>query len=91
MRVGPASKVSGFLPMLAAAAVTLMTAQVNAQTTLEIGIGTQNTTTNTVTGGVVLKELGLFEKHLPRPASTRISNTRCPGRTPHQGRRSPTA
>ena len=66
MRVGPASKVPGFLPMLAAAAVTLMTGQVNAQTTLEIGIGTQNTTTNTVTGGVVLKELGLFEKHLPK-------------------------
>ena len=34
--------------------------------TLEIGIGTQNTTTNTVTGGVVLKELRLFEKHLPK-------------------------
>jgi NitT/TauT family transport system substrate-binding protein len=31
-----------------------------------IGIGTQNTTTNTVTGGVVLKELKLIEKHLPR-------------------------
>jgi NitT/TauT family transport system substrate-binding protein len=41
MRVGPASKVPGLLPMLAAAAVTLMTVQVNAQTTLEIGIGTQ--------------------------------------------------
>jgi NitT/TauT family transport system substrate-binding protein len=34
--------------------------------TLEIGIGTQNTTTNTVTGGIVLKELGLFERHLPK-------------------------
>lgn len=33
---------------------------------LTIGIGTQNTTTNTVTGGIVLKELGLLEKHLPR-------------------------
>lgn len=31
-----------------------------------IGIGTQNTTTNTVTGGVVLKELKLIEKYLPR-------------------------
>lgn len=30
-----------------------------------IGIGTQNTTTNTVTGGVVLKEMKLIEKHLP--------------------------
>jgi len=31
-----------------------------------VGIGTQNTTTNTVTGGVVLKELGLIEKHLAK-------------------------
>ena len=34
--------------------------------TIEIGIGTQNTTTNTVTGGVVIKELGLLEKNLPK-------------------------
>lgn len=34
--------------------------------TLTIGVGTQNTTTNTVTGGVVIKELGLFEKNLPK-------------------------
>jgi NitT/TauT family transport system substrate-binding protein len=34
--------------------------------TIEIGIGTQNTTTNTVTGGVVIKELGLLEKYLPK-------------------------
>lgn len=33
---------------------------------LVIGIGTQNTTTNTVTGGVMLKEMKLIEKHLPR-------------------------
>lgn len=31
-----------------------------------IGIGTQNTTTNTVTGGIVIKELKLLEKHLPK-------------------------
>lgn len=31
-----------------------------------LGIGTQNTTTNTVTGGIVIKELKLLEKHLPR-------------------------
>ena len=34
--------------------------------TISVGIGTQNTTTNTVTGGVVLKELRLFEKNLPK-------------------------
>ena len=32
--------------------------------TIEIGIGTQNTTTNTVTGGIVIKEMKLLEKHL---------------------------
>jgi NitT/TauT family transport system substrate-binding protein len=49
------------LPLLAAFAPAAA-----AQQEVSIGIGTQNTTTNTVTGGVVLKELGLFEKHLPK-------------------------
>jgi len=31
-----------------------------------VGIGTQNTTTNTVTGGIVLDKLGLLEKNLPK-------------------------
>jgi NitT/TauT family transport system substrate-binding protein len=39
---------------------------VQARETVTIGIGTQNTTTNTVTGGIVLKELGLLEKYLPK-------------------------
>ena len=39
---------------------------VHAREELVIGIGTQNTTTNTVTGGVVMKELKLLEKHLPK-------------------------
>ena len=65
MSVGPASKLSGFLPLIAAAAIAWAPGQAGAET-LEIGIGTQNTTTNTVTGGVVLKELGLLEKHLPK-------------------------
>src|SRR6202161_831015 len=47
-----------------AAALVFTSGQSRAET-LEIGIGIQNTTTNTVTGGAVLKELGLFEKHLP--------------------------
>ncbi|HVY17073.1 MAG TPA: ABC transporter substrate-binding protein [Rhodopila sp.] len=34
--------------------------------TLDIGIGIQDTTTNTVTGGVVLQQLGLFKKLLPK-------------------------
>ncbi|HEX2732211.1 MAG TPA: ABC transporter substrate-binding protein [Polyangiaceae bacterium] len=36
-----------------------------AEIVLDIGIGTQNTTTNTVTGGIVLQQMQLFEKHLP--------------------------
>jgi NitT/TauT family transport system substrate-binding protein len=31
-----------------------------------IGIGTQNTTTNTVTGGIIIKEMKLLEKYLPK-------------------------
>jgi NitT/TauT family transport system substrate-binding protein len=38
----------------------------SAQQTITIGIGTQDTTTNTVTTGVVIRELKLLEKHLPR-------------------------
>ena len=34
--------------------------------TISFGIGTQDTTTNTVTTGVVIRKLGLLEKHLPR-------------------------
>jgi NitT/TauT family transport system substrate-binding protein len=36
-----------------------------ARETLVIGIGTQDTTTNTVTGGVVIKQMKLLEKYLP--------------------------
>lgn len=52
-------------PWFAAAALMLSPVHLRAQV-LEIGIGTQNTTTNTVTGGVVIKELGLLEKNLPK-------------------------
>jgi NitT/TauT family transport system substrate-binding protein len=31
-----------------------------------LGIGIQNTTTNTVTGGIVIQKLGLLEKYLPK-------------------------
>jgi NitT/TauT family transport system substrate-binding protein len=50
--------------LFAALAVTgLRDAQ--ARETLVIGIGTQDTTTNTVTGGVVIKQMKLLEKYLP--------------------------
>src|SRR5258707_5288125 len=48
------------------AAVLLWPAAASAQTTITIGIGTQDTTTNTVTTGTVVRELKLFEKHLPK-------------------------
>ena len=56
--------------LLAGAAVALlaaaaMTPSAWARSTLTIGIGTQNTTTNTVTSGVVVRELHLLEKYLP--------------------------
>jgi NitT/TauT family transport system substrate-binding protein len=63
--VGTARLGFGFASLLIAAIVTLLPAPLLAQTTITIGVGTQNTTTNTVTGGIVLKELGLLEKHLP--------------------------
>jgi NitT/TauT family transport system substrate-binding protein len=47
-------------------AVLLFSSSANAKETVTIGIGTQNTTTNTVTGGIVIKELGLLEKYLPK-------------------------
>jgi NitT/TauT family transport system substrate-binding protein len=56
---------------MAGMAITLVVATLLAPAgvlgkTIQIGIGTQNTTTNTVTGGVVIKELGLLEKYLPK-------------------------
>ena len=42
--------------------------------TIEIGIGTQNTTTNTVTGGIVIKEMKLLEKHLPKTGKYQNAN-----------------
>ncbi|MFT3734990.1 MAG: ABC transporter substrate-binding protein [Rhodocyclaceae bacterium] len=45
----------------------LVTGQaVRAQQEVVVGIGTQSTTTNTVTGGIVLEKLGLLEKNLPK-------------------------
>jgi NitT/TauT family transport system substrate-binding protein len=37
-----------------------------AQETVTIGIGTQNTTTNTVTAGVVIRQLNLLQQYLPK-------------------------
>jgi NitT/TauT family transport system substrate-binding protein len=57
-----------FIPvgLLVAGAVAFGAMPQRAPLSIDIGIGTQNTTTNTVSGGILLKELGLLEKHLPR-------------------------
>jgi NitT/TauT family transport system substrate-binding protein len=38
----------------------------NAQETVTLGIGIQNTTTNTVTTGAVIRQLGLLDQYLPK-------------------------
>ncbi len=48
------------------AAGLLQSTGAQAQNVIKIGIGTQNTTTNTVTGGIVIRQLKLLEKHLPK-------------------------
>src|SRR5260370_14572693 len=51
------------------AAVALLLAisgAASAQTVVTIGIGTQDTTTNTATAGTIVRELKLFEKYLPK-------------------------
>lgn len=52
--------------LVVSGAVALATGPMGGKTVISIGIGMQNGTTNTVTGGIVLRELGLLEKHLPR-------------------------
>jgi NitT/TauT family transport system substrate-binding protein len=60
------SSVLSALSLIVTTVIALSPTEELSAETLQIGIGTQNTTTNTVTGGIVLKELGLLEKHLPR-------------------------
>jgi NitT/TauT family transport system substrate-binding protein len=53
--------------LLAAVALLLaISGTVRAQTVVTIGIGTQDTTTNTATAGTIVRELKLFEKYLPK-------------------------
>src|SRR5882757_10005945 len=51
---------------VAVIAVSFCAGPAAAQTTVTIGIGTQDTTTNPVTTGVVIRELKLLEKYLPK-------------------------
>jgi len=56
------------LPILLAAllAAALVSGPVMAQETIRIGIGHQSLCTDTYSGGITVKQLGLLEKHLPR-------------------------
>ncbi|SHH26840.1 ABC transporter substrate-binding protein [Bradyrhizobium erythrophlei] len=50
---------------MSVASLALMLAQPAKAETVTIGIGTQDTTTNTVTTGLVIRQLHLLEKYLP--------------------------
>ena len=55
------------LAVVAVAAATFgSTLVARAQTVVTIGIGTQDTTTNTVTAGVIIRQLNLLTKYLPK-------------------------
>ena len=48
------------------AALLLMSIPTTAQETIRIGIGHQSLCTDTYSGGITVKQLGLLDKHLPR-------------------------
>src|SRR5438094_9812444 len=48
------------------AALVLVSAPGAAEETIRIGIGHQSLCTDTYSGGITVKQLGLLEKHLPR-------------------------
>jgi NitT/TauT family transport system substrate-binding protein len=51
---------------LAALAMCGSTTATRAQSLVTVGIGTQDTTTNTVTAGTIIRQLNLLEKYLPK-------------------------
>ncbi len=52
--------------ILAALVVLGLLAPAWAQETIRIGIGHQSLCTDTYSGGITVKQLGLLEKHLPK-------------------------
>jgi NitT/TauT family transport system substrate-binding protein len=54
-----------FKPTLIAVLLSLATSAANAET-IRVAIGTQDTTINCATGGLIIRELKLLEKYLPR-------------------------
>lgn len=70
--------------------LALLLAQPAAAETVTLGIGTQDTTTNTVTAGVVIRQLHLLENICRRTANTPTSSSSWSGRTSPPARPSPT-
>lgn len=64
MKLVNSLKMRGSMLLLIASAVFAPGSK--AAETINIGIGTQDTTTNTVTAGIVIKNLGLLDKYLPK-------------------------
>jgi NitT/TauT family transport system substrate-binding protein len=60
------------------ASVALALAQPARGETVTIGIGTQDTTTNTVTTGIVIRQLRLLEKSLPTDGKTSLPALQSP-------------
>jgi len=57
---------AGLAIVAMAALAVLVTAPVAAQETIRVGIGHQSLCTDTYSGGITVKQLGLLEKYLPR-------------------------
>ncbi|MDB5609572.1 MAG: transporter substrate-binding protein [Bradyrhizobium sp.] len=55
-----------YFSVVVAAATLAFASPAGAQTTVTIGIGTQDTTTNTATTGTIIRQLNLLEKYLPK-------------------------
>lgn len=61
----PASSFKLFLATAVLASSSFFTMAAGAEV-VHIGIGTQNTTTNTVTAGIIIKQMNLLDKYLPK-------------------------
>ena len=57
---------AGLAIVAMAALAVLVTAPIAAQETIRVGIGHQSLCTDTYSGGITVKQLGLLEKYLPR-------------------------
>src|SRR5262249_42278333 len=59
-------KLGGMFALLAAFVLVPLAGPPAAEETIRIGIGHQSLCTDTYSGGITIKELGLLQRHLPR-------------------------